>query len=434
VNEIALLVFVGTLSAVVARQLLGKGPGIWAILSVGGLLMVGTGALALGAAAQTLDSELPVFAFLLALFLFASALDEAGAIDHLARWIVHRERHLEELPFALFIGFGVLSTILLNDAVVLVGVPLFLTLARRIRRPAAPLLYTLMFAVTVGSVLTPMGNPQNLLVAIGSGLQAPVAEFLRYLLLPTAINLVLGGLYLRWRLRDQLTRVDDGEASLLPLPLLPKGGWPRRILGRPVLLLFPLTMGLVVGSSLWTDLTGEVLLPFYWIALAGAAALLAITPGRAPILKGIDWRIILLFAGLFVVVAGAVSAGAFGAIQRAIPVPSASGSLPLSEAIIAGSSLGATQLLSNVPWVALEIPVLHSLGYGAQSAGPWLALAAGSTLAGSLTFLGAASNLIVVEEAERQGVRLRLSEFVRLGAPLVAMTVSILLVCLALGI
>ncbi|MCI4346198.1 MAG: hypothetical protein L3K07_05540 [Thermoplasmata archaeon] len=433
-NEIALLLFVATLGAVIARQLMGSGPGIWAIFTVGGIAMVGTGALPLGAAAQTLDSELPVFAFLIALFVFASALDDAGAIDHLARWIVHRERRLEELPFGLFVGFGLLSSLLLNDAVVLVGVPLFLALARRIRRPAAPLLYTLMFAVTVGSVLTPMGNPQNLLVALDSGLTAPIAVFLRYLLLPTAINLVVGGLYLRHVLRKQLTRSDDAPFSLEPFSLFPRGGWPRRLLRAPVLLLFPVTMVLVVGSNLWTEVTGETLLPFYWTALGGAALLLAVTPRRVAVLGGVDWRIILLFAGLFIVVAGAVSAGAFGVIQRSLPVPGASGSRPLAEAVIAGTSLGAAQLLSNVPWVALEIPVLHGLGYGAQTPGPWLALAAGSTLAGSLTFLGAASNLIVVEEAEREGVKLRLSEFVKLGAPLVALTMVTLLLCLAVGL
>ena len=53
------------------------------------------------------------------------------------------------------------------------------------------------------------------------------------------------------------------------------------------------------------------------------------------------------------------------------------------------------------------------------------ALRIASTLAGNLTFLGAASNLIIVNQAERSGVRLRLGEFVRYGGPLTALTVVV---------
>jgi len=98
------------------------------------------------------------------------------------------------------------------------------------------------------------------------------------------------------------------------------------------------------------------------------------------------------------------------------------------------AALGGSQLVSNVPWVALQIPVLNGLGYSGGTPVVWMALAAGSTLAGNVTLLGAVSNLIVVDSAEKLGVKIRLREFVRYGLPLTALSVLVLVGCLALGL
>ena len=97
-------------------------------------------------------------------------------------------------------------------------------------------------------------------------------------------------------------------------------------------------------------------------------------------------------------------------------------------------SVAGSQLVSNVPWVALQIPVLQAAGHGPATPVIWLARASGSTLAGALTLLGAASKLIIVEQSERAGVRLTPGRFVRVGAPLTAMTVTVVFVCLLVGL
>ncbi|EQD48263.1 citrate transporter, partial [mine drainage metagenome] len=83
---------------------------------------------------------------------------------------------------------------------------------------------------------------------------------------------------------------------------------------------------------------------------------------------------------------------------------------------------------------ALQIPILTGLGYTGGNILAWLALAGASTLAGNVSLLGAASNLIVAERADRSGVRLSLGEFVRYGLPLTGITVAILVLCLGLGL
>ncbi len=430
---VGLLVVV--LGAVIVRQILGRGPGVWAIFLAGGFATVAVGLLSFGGAEAALASAAPVLLFLFALFLFAEALARSGALDHLAQWLVGRARHPADLPVVLFVGFGLASAFLVNDALVLIGVPVLLALAARLRTNARPLLLVLALAVTVGSVLTPFGNPQNLLVSVESGMDAPVYTFLRYLLVPTLLNLALGAWFLRWRLRRSMPPEDARYAELRAEapPLLPEGGWRERLTRSPVLWVFPGTMVVLVTIDVTAALTHGPTVPVWETAGAGAVVLMLVSPGRETILKGVDWSILLLFAGLFLVVGGAEAGGVVPALESVFPIPGPGHSVAALLAIT-GTSLAGPQVVSNVPWVALQIPLLSHLGYGAGTPVAWLALAGASTLAGNVTLLGAASNLIVVELAERGGVPIRLGEFVRVGLPMAAMTVGVLVVCLAVGL
>jgi Na+/H+ antiporter NhaD/arsenite permease-like protein len=432
---LAAVVFVVTIGLLAVRQVTGRGPRLWVLLLGGGAASVALGILSVPAAATVLGGDLPVLALLFALFLFVAALDRSGALDHLARWILSRARGPEDLPFLLFLGFGVLSGFILNDALVLLGVPLVFAVARRVAADPSPLLFSLAYAVTVGSVLTPLGNPQNLLVALGSGMSAPIAVFLRYLLVPTALNLVAGGAYLRWSFRNAARPPGRSTAAAFPrIPLFPRDGWGRRLRRAPVLLLLPATLGLMVAFDLVTDLRGWSTPPIDLVALAGAALLLVASPGRVENLRRVDWSVLLLFVGLFLLVGGAQAGGVLAGVEHVLPIPGPGTPAPIALGSILGASLLGPQVVSNVPWVALEIPVLHGLGYGGGASVDWVALAAGSTLAGNLTLLGAASNLIVVEEAAKRAVTLRLAGFLRHGLPLVAITTGILFVCLWAGL
>lgn len=434
-NLVALALLVGVYLAVLLRQLGDRGPPVWGIFLGGGFLTVVLGVLPIGSAEATVVSEAPVFLFLFALFVFVADLERAGALEHIARWLIHRAPHVEDLPFVLFLGFGLLATFLLNDALVLLGVPLLLAMARRLDLTAKPLVLTMAFAVTVGSALTPLGNPQNLLVSLSSGISAPVATFLRYLFLPTVVNLVLGGWYVRRAFRGQIRhRHAEYRALQTDAPsLFPRDGWLRRILAHPSLVVFPVSMVAIVTTDVVSVLVGGPPVPLYLIALGGAVVVLLAGPDRGPVLARVDWTILLLFAGLFVVVGGALSGGVIDSLRSTLPIPPPGHPIPALGAV-AGSSLIGAQLVSNVPWVALQISLLHGIGYTGADAVVWVALAATSTLAGNLTLLGAASNLIVVERARREGLVIRLGEFVRVGAPLTAITVLIVVAFLALGL
>ena len=189
----------------------------------------------------------------------------------------------------------------------------------------------------------------------------------------------------------------------------------------------------MVAGGVTATLTGGPPVPVYAVALGGAVVLMLASHRRVPLLGGINWSILLMFAGLFVVVGGAEAGGVIARLEGLIPIPGPSDWAQALPAVLVGGVAGP-QLVSNVPWVALQIPLLSSLGYGAGTPVAWVALAAGSTLAGNVTLLGAASNLIVAERGESLGVRITLGGFAKDGIPLAAMTILILLACLAVGL
>jgi Na+/H+ antiporter NhaD/arsenite permease-like protein len=420
---------------VIARQLVGRGPGIWVLFLAGAVLTILTGVLTVGGAEAVLAADAPTLLFLLALFVFAQALAASGALDHLARWVIGRARTPADLPFVLFLGIGLVSSLFINDALVLLGVPILIGVAARLRTDPKPLLLVLAFSVTVGSTLTPFGNPQNLLVAVAGGFPSPVTTFFRYLAIPTVLNLLLGGWYLNWAFRRSMPAHDEHfeRAHAEAPPLLPSGGWGPRLVRFPVLWAFPGTMLVLITLDITSALTHGPVVPVWEIAIGGAVLLLVASPRRVRVLHEVNWPILMMFAGLFVVVQGAVVGGAIEGLEAILPIPGPGHPMAAVLAVVV-TSLGGSQVVSNVPWVGLQIPVLTALGYSASTPVVWMALAAGSTLAGNLTLLGAASNLIVTQTAEQAGVRIRLTDFVRQGLPLTALTVSVLVACLLVGL
>ncbi|HTT25510.1 MAG TPA: SLC13 family permease [Thermoplasmata archaeon] len=435
-NPFAALLLGGVYAAVLVYQLTRRGLPVWGIFVLGAAASVALGVLPPRDALGALASNAPVLLFLFSLFVLAADLERAGALEHLADWFLSKAREPGDIPLLLFVGFGVVSAFLVNDALVLLGVPLLFAMAKRLRVPERPLLLTLAFSVTVGSVLTPLGNPQNLLVSLSSGLRAPTAVFLRYLLVPTAINLGIGAVLLRGWFGPAMAPA----APLLPAErangpaLFPRGGWGPRLRAHPSLGIFPGTVLVLVTLDVLATVTGGPSVPSVDLGLVGAGLVLLLSPSPVRLLRRINWRVLALFAGLFVVVAGAVQGGVIAAVEGYLPLPNANAPSGASVPGVVLTALVGSQLVSNVPWTALQVPVLHGLGYGASTPLVWVGLAAGATLAGNLTLLGAASNLIVAEEADRRGTRIDLREFARYGIPLTAITVAVLVVCLTLGL
>ena len=286
---------------------------------------------------------------------------------------------------------GLFSAIFLNDTIVFVFTPLVLDIAAALRRNPLPYLVGLVTAANIGSVGTIIGNPQNMLVGVSSGIGfvaftkalAPIA-FLGLGIIWVVIVLVYR--------RDFRTEFFEHTYQLTPEVKRPRL---RKALFATVVMLVALVAGAPVPLA---------------ALLAGAVLLVTRRTDTAQVFQEIDWALLVFFSALFVVT-GAIETSGLGAHLFHFLQPYANGGPGPLTAV----SLVLSNLVSNVPAVMLFRPVVPTL---ADPHTAWLTLAMATTLAGNLTLLGSVANLIVAEIARGRGVHLSFTEYLKAGTPI----------------
>jgi Na+/H+ antiporter NhaD/arsenite permease-like protein len=374
---------------------------IWHVMALGALAVLLAGEISPAAALRAINVD--VILFLFGMFVIGQAMEESGYLSHLSHRLFRRARTASSLLLAILGVMGLLSALLMNDTIAIIGTPVVVALARGSGLRPQPLLLALACAVTVGSVASPIGNPQNLLVALHGGVVNPFITFGRYLLVPTLLCLVIvyGALWMLYRKELGGRSVKHTGAPLADPEL-------ARLCRASLLVLAAL---LVVKVTLvFMDFGGGIRLTY--IALCAALPVLLGSRRRCRIVRGIDWTTLVFFAAMFVLMQ---SVWLSGYLQREISELSLDVS---SVGVIMTVSVLASQVVSNVPLTVLYLPMLQEVGAPTSA---YMALAAGATVAGMFTILGAASNVIIIQSAERRyGVSLSFVEFARAGIPLTA--------------
>ena len=157
--------------------------------------------------------------------------------------------------------------------------------------------------------------------------------------------------------------------------------------------------------------------PIAEVAIVAAAILLIsrkVPPGD--VYAQIDWQLLVLFAGLFIVVAGIEKSS----LEQTL-FDVASRSHLDNGAVLSAITAVLSNLVSNVPAVLVFKPFIAHL---ANPELGWLRLAMASTLAGNLTIPGSVANLIVVERA-RGVAEIGFWDYFRAGAPVTVATMAI---------
>lgn len=385
---------------------------IWQIMAGGAAAVVASGSITPHDAFKAID--LDVIAFLFGMFVVGEALVRSGYLYHIAHDAFRHARSPGAIVFTMLIVIGGLSAFLMNDTLAVIGTPLAVFVAERYKINSKFLLLTICFATTIGSVASPIGNPQNLLVALNGPVDAPFVTFFKYLALPTAINLFAAYLVLKVVYRGHLSedevlyeKEEIGDASLARL-------------SRLSLVIIFVMVALKAASF---ALGGAFDFRLTYIAIVAALPVIILSPRRVEVLRSIDWPTLLFFAALFILMGSVWESGVIQPVLSSMDLDLA------STGLILVLSVGLSQVLSNVPFVALYLPVLNHLGGNVAGL---MALAAGSTIAGNLFILGAASNVIVIQNAERRGHTLTFIEFAKAGVPLTVINVFVYWVWFAL--
>jgi Na+/H+ antiporter NhaD/arsenite permease-like protein len=378
---------------------------------LGATAMVACGVLGFEEAKEAVD--LDTILFLLGMMIVLAYLELSGFFEVIERRILGFARSARSLLWLVVLSAGVLAALFMNDTVCLMLAPVVLRVTRRLDLPPAPYLIALATASNIGSTASIIGNPQNALIAVRSGVS--LIPFARDLWPVAGIGLILAGWLIGRVYRDAVT----GAPLVVPPPRQP-----------PVLQRWMLLAALLAGLGMLIALALGVH-PASAAMAAGAAVVLAgaLRPRRA--LQEVDWSLLLFFGGLFVVMRGVAEAGLAHAVVAGVAGPLAAGD-PGALARLGAAVTLLSQAVSNVPAVMLFVPAVEALP-AAEAAPLWTGLAAFSTLAGNLTIIGSVANVIVFETARREGVEIGFVEYLRVGLPLTCATLLLAWLVLAAG-
>jgi Na+/H+ antiporter NhaD/arsenite permease-like protein len=377
---------------------------------LGAIALIGFDAVSLEEAAQSI--HLPTLILLFSFMVVSAQMRLGGFYDGVTRWMVRLPLAPPLLIGALILVVAALSAVFSNDIVCLAVAPVLIDACRGRRLAPLPFLLALACAANIGSAATLIGNPQNML--IGETLHLSFAGYLLEAALPVGLGLaatwVLVLALTRRRLVNTAAAAPEGNrVDAMPEEGIPLDAW-QTIKGLTVALT-------VVACFLFTSWPREV------AALTGAGVLLTSRRLHSRQMLGlVDWELLILFIGLFVVNHALQKTG----LPARLVGELAAAGVPLQNlGPLFVTTFVLSNIVSNVPAVMLLLPsVAHTL------AGPTLALV--STLAGNLFIVGSVANIIVIDAAARRGIAINWREHARIGVPVTLVTLAIVAVYLSL--
>jgi Na+/H+ antiporter NhaD/arsenite permease-like protein len=399
-DRVVLAVF----ALVYAGMILGGLPGLkldrTGVALLGAIALLASGRLAPAEAVQALD--VPTLGLLFGLMVLSAQLRLGGFYGFVTRRVATARLEPPALLLLLVLVAGVLSALLANDIVCLAMAPVLAEACLRRGLDPLPFLLGLACASNVGSAATLIGNPQNMLV--GQVLGLPFGGYLARALVPSVLGLLVTWAVIARLYRGRWER--PGTAVAVDAPPLDR--WQA---GKGLAILAALVLAFLVAP--W---------PREIVAL-GAAGLVLLSRRLASrrMLGLVDWHLILLFVGLFVV-HGALARS--GMAARGLAALERAGVELERPAWLFATTVVLSNLVSNVPAVMLLLPAARH-----PDAGVILALA--STFAGNLLLVGSIANLIVAEQAAHLGIRIRWRDHARVGIPVTLVTLALAALWLA---
>lgn len=376
----------------------------------GAVAMILFGVLTFDEAVSAIDFN--TIALLLGMMIVIAVLELDGFFTFIAEKTISLSKSRNQLLTIIVFVTGLASAFLVNDAVVLLFTPVIIQICRSAKLNPIPYLIAEIFASNIGSAMTITGNPQNILIGMQSGI--PYTYFLLHLLPVSLIGMFLIVLVIKPFFRNEFKSENHLQFQ----------GDEFNYNFKSMKISVPIFIGILI--LFFFSHTFNISIPL--IALAGASIILIfgkIKPSK--VIKEVDWVLLLFFAGLFIVVHGIEKVGVLDQFIENTPV---SNNL---EGIISlhALSLFLSQIVSNVPYTILMLPILKS----ASSDLLWLSLASAATLAGNATIIGAVANIIVIEVAKKHEIEIGFWQFFKVGiiVTIITLFISILILYLQLS-
>jgi len=368
------------------------------IALLGAIAIVALGVLSPEQAARSI--HLPTLLLLFAFMVISAQMRLGGFYTRITLEVAELPLSPPALLAAVIAAVGTLSAVFSNDVVCLAIAPVLADACLQRRLDPVPYLLGLACAANVGSAATLIGNPQNML--IGQVLELSFLGYFLEALVPVLLGLAATWGVITWQTRGRWRTVLDDPP---PERRQDDAAYDRWQTAKGLAI-----AGALLAVFLFTNTPREV------AALTGAGLLLMSRKLHSNKMLGlVDWELLILFIGLFVVnralaqtglTAMAVQTLADAGVSLAEPGPLFVATLLLSNVV------------SNVPAVMLLLPAATE-----PFSGPLLALV--STLSGNFFIVGSIANIIVVDAARRRGIAIDWRSHARAGVPVTLFTLAV---------
>lgn len=356
------------------------------IALVGAAILIFIGSISLDQAYDSID--LNTILLLFSMMIINGNLRICGFFKLLSSKIISFAKSPNHLLVLIIFSSGLLSAFFLNDTIVIIFTPLVIEVILALKRNPIPYLIGLVASANIGSSATIIGNPQNMIIGVSSGIS--FSKYALYQTPPALIGLVIVWLVLLIIYKKEFRKVRFEKLEIEEVK-------PYR----------PLLIKCIISSIL-------MIIAFFLgvpvtLAAFGGASMLLITRRLKPerVFLEIDWSLLVFFSALFVVTKSIETAG-FGKFLSLTLEPY----ITQGTASFAISSAFLSNIVSNVPAVLLYRPIIPNLINPEQA---WLILGMATTFAGNLTLIGSVANLIVAESAKKRFINLSFKEYLKSG-------------------
>lgn len=402
IETIGLIIFIITYIGIIFTRLPKVNIDRPSAAFTGAVAMIVFGIISFDNAIKAIDFN--TITLLLGMMIIVSTLKFEGFFSLIASKTISYSHSRNKLLIIIVFITGIASAFLVNDAVVLLFTPIIISICRKTKLNPIPYLIAEILSSNIGSAMTITGNPQNMLIGISSNIS--YLDFLIKLLPISIIGMIIIVFIVKLFYRKHFN-----DKSILEFETDYKYDFKKMRIS--VLIFLLVIIGFFFGKIL------SLSIPI--ISLIGASLILLFGKAKpSSVIKDVDWVLLLFFASLFILVSSIQSLGLLDSFINIELNENLSSIIGLHSL-----SLVMSQILSNVPYTVLMTPLMDVL----NNENLWLALASSATLAGNATIIGAMANLIVIESAEKENVKISFWEFFKIGiiTTLITLILSIFL-------
>ena len=418
---LAVALFVATYAAIISERV---NRAIVALLGAG--LMIVCGVLNQEAAIAGIDFN--TLGLLAGMMVIVNVTKRSGLFQFVAVWSAKCVKaHPIGIMLMMSLVTAVFSALLDNVTTVLLMVPVILLITEELKLSPYPYLLAAVLMSNIGGTATLIGDPPNIMIGSAAGL-----GFNDFLLHLTPIILIImlvtiPLMALIWR-KQMVATVED-RARVMAFNEY-EAITDVRLLRQSLFVLFLVMTAFILHGMLHLEPAT--------VAMFGAALLLLLDNFKLDAeaqshkvhhaFAEIEWVTIFFFVGLFIAVRGLEQVGAIDQLAHWM-LQITKGDMTTTAITILWGSAIASAFVDNIPFVATMIPLVKSMAPamgGEQAILPlWWSLALGACLGGNGSLVGASANLVVAGFAERAGTPIRFISFLKVGFPIMLLTVAI---------